>query len=167
MVSSAPPASHPVPPVKLTDFSQAITDMRAKSYYGFVILLDMLNTTTKSTLSQEVTFFMPIDSQLAEYPISPDKLVDFILSHSIPEPLVFSELAHVPTGTLIPSFLSDQFRISKLGRHVFVNNAQIVAPNVCSSTTIRCHGINAVIDKRKNRLDLASSTLLQGNNTKS
>ncbi|PIA25642.1 hypothetical protein AQUCO_11000047v1 [Aquilegia coerulea] len=168
MVSSAPPAAHPVTtPGKLTDLSQAITDMRSKSYYGFVILLDMLNTTAKSTLSQEVTFFMPIDSQLAEYPISPDRLVDFILSHSIPEPLVFSELAHVPTGTLIPSFLNDQFRISRLGRHVFVNNAQIVAPNVCSSTTIRCHGINAVIDKRKNHFDSASSTLSQGNNTKS
>ncbi|PIA25640.1 hypothetical protein AQUCO_11000045v1 [Aquilegia coerulea] len=152
MVSSSP-LSPPTPhvkssPPKLADLPLAISDMRSKSYYGFVILLDVLNATTKSGLSQQVTFFMPSDQQLAESRISPDRLEEFVLGHTVPEPLVYGELQHVPSGTLVPSFMKNQLlRISSIRRHVFVNNAQIVAPNVCKSATIKCHGINAVIGR--------------------
>lgn len=142
MASSGPPTSQVGTPPALP---AALSDMRAKSYYGFVILLDMLNETTKDSLAQGVTFFMPSDQQLAEIPISPARLEEFILSHAVPDPLLFSDIARVPTGTLFPAINNRMLRVSSRGRFVYVNNAQIVAPNVCSSPRIRCHGIDAVI----------------------
>ncbi|KAL5700042.1 hypothetical protein ACHQM5_025541 [Ranunculus cassubicifolius] len=142
MVSAAPPPSHAKP----SDLPLALSDMSSKSYFGFVILLDMLNDTTKATLAQDVTFFVPSDQHLAEIPISPARLEEFILSHGIPDPMQFNELARLPTGTVFPSCMNSRMlRISTKGRLVFVNNAQIIAPNVCSSSTIKCHGIDAVI----------------------
>ncbi|KAL5700041.1 hypothetical protein ACHQM5_025540 [Ranunculus cassubicifolius] len=147
-VSSAPPP----------ELSQAISDMTTKSYYGFAILLGMLNDTTRSSLGQGATFFMPDNQHLAESPISRDHLEEFILSHAIPDPLVFSELAHLPTGTLFPSYMNGRLlRISGIGRHTFVNNAQITSPNVCSGSLIKCHGIDAVIANRDNQMDPSRS----------
>ncbi|KAF5204742.1 Fasciclin-like arabinogalactan family protein [Thalictrum thalictroides] len=150
---SQPPSTSPVnKPVKIPELPRAIFDMQSKSYFGFVILLNLLNATTKSALGQQVTFFMPSDQQLARSTISPGGLDDFVLTHTVPEPLIFSSLARTPNGTLIQSFTSNQFfRISNIGRRVFINNAHIVTRNVCSSDTIKCHGISTVIDTSMNQ----------------
>ncbi|PIA25641.1 hypothetical protein AQUCO_11000046v1 [Aquilegia coerulea] len=150
---SKQPSTSPVNnPVKIPELPVAISDMRSKSYFGFVILLNLLNATTKSALGQQVTFFMPNDQQLATSTISPGGLDDFVLTHTVPEPLIFSSLARAPNGTLIQSFTTNQFlRISNIGRRVFINNAHIVTRNVCSSDTIKCHGISAVINTSLNQ----------------
>ncbi|KAK9267670.1 hypothetical protein L1049_010101 [Liquidambar formosana] len=133
-----------------TDLQAAVADMRSKSYYGFAILLQMLNGTVQ--LNRDVTFLMPDDQQLSEASISLDHLEDFLLSHSIPEPLLFSDLSHFPTGTLVPSGLQERsIRISNHGRlDYFVNNAQIVTPNVCVNSFIKCHGVDGVIEYNNN-----------------
>ncbi|KAF5204741.1 Fasciclin-like arabinogalactan family protein [Thalictrum thalictroides] len=167
MVSSSPPSTpHVKSPPKLADLPLAISDMGSKSYYGFIILLDVLNATTKSGLSQQVTFFMPSDQLLAESRISPDRLEEFVLGHTIPEPLVYGELQNVPSGTLVPSLMKNQLlRISSIRRRVFVNNAQIVAPNVCKSATIKCHGINAVIGRNNEIASAVPDTDDQGSDS--
>lgn len=123
----------------------AIADIRSQSFYGFAILLQMLKG--KLHLSQDLTFLMPVDQELSKYSISPDDLEDFLLSHSIPKPLTFSDLTHFPTGTMVPTGLHNQLiKIENHGRANFsVNNAQLVTPNVCLNTIIKCHGIDAVI----------------------
>lgn len=128
------------------DLALALSDMQSNSYYGFAIILRMLNDTLASTLGPQVTFFIPTDQYLANFPVSPGQLEEFILSQAIPGSLGFNDLARLPTGTVFPSLVRNKFvRISGRGKR-FVNNAQIVAPNVCSRTTVRCHGIDGVID---------------------
>ncbi|KAJ7967814.1 FAS1 domain-containing protein [Quillaja saponaria] len=129
-----------------TDLQAAIVDMRSKAYYGFTILLQMLNET--SLANSDLTFFMPNDRKLSESSISANHLGDFLLSHSIPMPLHFSDLAHFPTGTVVPSDFSDRMiRIHNGGRgDFFVNNAQVTERNICVNSVIKCHGIDAVIE---------------------
>ncbi|KAF9610285.1 hypothetical protein IFM89_021846 [Coptis chinensis] len=160
LVSSSAPTAHIR---RASDLPLAMSNMRSQSYYGFVILLDMLNATTKASLSQQATFLMPSDEQLGQYTIPPSRLEEFIVSHTIPKPLVFSDLAHVPSGTLIPSVFNNRLlRIARVGRRVFVNNAQIVTPNVCSSATIKCHGISSVISSRNEIMDHSATTAASG-----
>ncbi|KAK7245969.1 hypothetical protein RIF29_40824 [Crotalaria pallida] len=130
-----------------TDLQAAIGDMRAKSYYGFAMLLQMLNGTTQEP-TRELTFFMPDDRELSASAISADQLEEFLLRHAIPMPLYFNDLSHFPTGTLVPSGVgSKMMRIHNRGRNdFFVNNAQIVSANVCMSSEIKCHGIDAIIE---------------------
>ncbi|KAL5700040.1 hypothetical protein ACHQM5_025539 [Ranunculus cassubicifolius] len=132
------------------DLPLALSDMQSKSYFDFVILLDMLNRTRKWSPYQEATFFMPTNKILGESGISREQLPKFILGHAIPQAIAYSELSHVPTGTLIPSFVNDRLlRVSSVGKQIFVNNAEIIAPDVCSSASIKCHGIDAVIVEGK------------------
>ncbi|XP_061344301.1 uncharacterized protein LOC133290250 [Gastrolobium bilobum] len=133
-------------PFNHTDLEAAITDMRAKSYYGFAMLLQMLNGTSQPT--RELTFLMPDDRELSASSISADGIEEFLLSHAIPMPLYFNDLSHFPTGTLVPSGISSKMmRIHNRGRgDFFVNNAQIVTANVCLSSVIKCHGIDAIIE---------------------
>lgn len=101
-----------------------------------------------------LTFFVPWDSDLSEFPIAPNHLETFLMSHAIPMPLLFNELVHFPNGTLVPSASPNRMiRIHNRGRSgFFVNNAQIVAPNVCMNSLIKSHGIDAVIDYAKTML---------------
>lgn len=133
-------------PFNHTDLQEAIGDMRAKSYYGFAMLLQMLNGTSQPT--RELTFLMPDDRELSASAISADEIENFLLTHAIPMPLYFNDLSHFPTGTLVPSGIgSRMIRIHNRGRgDFFVNNAQIVAANVCLSSVIKCHGIDAIIE---------------------
>lgn len=130
-----------------TDLQSAIGDMRAKSYYGFAMLLQMLNGTSQEP-TRELTFLMPDDRELSASAISADQIEEFLLTHAIPMPLYFNDLSHFPTGTLVPSGLSPKMiRIHNRGRgDFFVNNAQIVSANVCLSSVIKCHGIDALIE---------------------
>lgn len=132
-----------------TDLQAAMGDMRARSYHGFVILLKILNSMPNSSLQNtDITFLMPNDEELSHFSITPNRLQDFILSHSIPTPLVLSQLLHFPNGSMVPSSIPNRMisitNNSKSG--MFVNNARIVVPNVCLSSSIRCHGISAALE---------------------
>ncbi|KAM1793454.1 hypothetical protein EV2_038225 [Malus domestica] len=128
-----------------TDVQAAVMDMRSKSYYGFAILLQMLNATSQPY--RMLTFLMPSDSELSASPISIDHLEDFLISHAVPMPLLLNDFLHFPTGSLIPSGVENKMiRINNRGRANFVvNNAHIVTPNICQNSYIKCHGIDAVI----------------------
>ncbi|KAK7332416.1 hypothetical protein VNO80_29167 [Phaseolus coccineus] len=134
-------------PINHTDLQAAIGDMRAKSYYGFAMLLQMLNGTTAQPI-RDFTFLMPDDKQLSSSSISVDEVGEFLLKHAIPMPLHFNDLSHFPTGTLVPSGNSSKMiRIYNRGkRDFFVNNAKIVSANVCLNSVIKCHGVDAIID---------------------
>lgn len=55
-------------PFNHTDLQAAIGDMRAKSFYGFAMLLQMLNGTSQPI--RELTFLMPGDRELSATTIS-------------------------------------------------------------------------------------------------
>nr|KYP62661.1 hypothetical protein KK1_017202 [Cajanus cajan] len=133
-------------PFNRTDLQAAIGDMRAKSYYGFAMLLQMLNGTSQPT--RDLTFLMPDDKELSASSISIYEVEEFLLKHAIPMPLYFNDLSHFPTGTLVPSGNSSKMiRIHNRGRgDFFVNNAQIVSANVCLNSMIKCHGVDAIIE---------------------
>ncbi|KAK7299853.1 hypothetical protein RJT34_10681 [Clitoria ternatea] len=130
-----------------TDLQVAISDMRSRSYYGFVILLKILNSQPNSFQNNDLTFLMPSDEELSQFSITPDQLHDFILSHSIPTPLVLNHLLHFPNGSVVPSSIPSRvISITNSGKTgLCVNNARIVTPNVCQSSFIRCHGISAAL----------------------
>ncbi|KAK2631081.1 hypothetical protein EUGRSUZ_L03441, partial [Eucalyptus grandis] len=117
--------------------------MRSRSFFGFAILLQMLNGTSEP--NRDLTFLIPTDPELSGLSISVNRLEEFILRHSIRMPLSFGELSHFPTGTLVPSEYRDRLvRIHNHGRlSFFVNNARVITPNVCSNSVIKCHGIDA------------------------
>ncbi|KAF6145055.1 hypothetical protein GIB67_013406 [Kingdonia uniflora] len=121
--------------------------MRSNSYFGFVILLQMLYNNPNSLQGQEITFLMPNDTELSRIIITPNHLEEFLLSHSIPTALPINNLLHLPTGTVLPSSVKNRtIAITNRGRANFlVNNARLVSPNVCSSVLIRCHGITNVM----------------------
>ncbi|XP_047339678.1 FAS1 domain-containing protein SELMODRAFT_448915-like [Impatiens glandulifera] len=129
--------------INQTDLQLAIEDMRSQSYHGFVILLKLLNAS--SFPFKDVTLFIPGDAEISAS--SFNDVTDFILHHSIAMPLTFNELAHFPTGSLVPSGIADLLiKIQNRGRANFsINNAKIMAPNVCVKSQIKCHGIDAVI----------------------
>ncbi|KAA0048757.1 hypothetical protein IC582_000979 [Cucumis melo] len=133
------------------DLQAAMDQMRLKSYHGFTILLKILNSTTKTLQNSNITFFMPTDQELSQADISPNRLKDFVLSHSIPTALLLNNLLHFPNGSLVPSSIPNRMiRITncrKMG--VCVNNARIITPNVCLTSSIRCHGISSAISYDK------------------
>ncbi|XP_030471441.2 fasciclin-like arabinogalactan protein 19 [Syzygium oleosum] len=136
--------SRPKGEINQTDLHKAMADMRMKSYRGFVILLQRLSTYPDALYGSNITFLMPDDRQLSKASVSQDNLQDFILSHSIPMPLLMSHLIHFPNRTLIPTCLPNRMiSITNNGRSgMFVNKARIVNPDVCLSSLIRCHGIS-------------------------
>ncbi|XP_030514079.1 uncharacterized protein LOC115727907 [Rhodamnia argentea] len=129
-----------------TDLQVAVDDMRSRSFFGFAILLQMLNRTSEP--NEDLTFLIPTDPELSAPSIAVNHLEEFLFSHSIRMPLSFHDLLHFPTGTLVPSGYRNQlFRIHNRGRlSFFVNNARVITPNVCSNSMIKCHGIDAVIE---------------------
>ncbi|XP_045829323.1 uncharacterized protein LOC123920994 [Trifolium pratense] len=130
-----------------TDLQTAMSDMRSRSYYGFVILLKILNSLPNQLQSNDFTFLMPNDEDLSHFSITTDELHDFLLSHSIPTALLLSHLLHFPNGSIVPSGLPNKvINITNSGRAgLFVNNARVVTPNVCLNSLIRCHGISAAM----------------------
>ncbi|KAJ4838601.1 hypothetical protein Tsubulata_040619 [Turnera subulata] len=124
-----------------------MADMRAWSYHGFVILLKLLNGSPNSLREKDITFLLPVDEELSKISLTQNSLQDFIMSHSIPSELVFSNLLHFPNGTMVPSSVPNRMlNITNGGRSsLFLNNARIVSPNVCLNSQIRCHGISTII----------------------
>ena len=123
-------------PVNHTDLAEALADSRSNSYYGFAMILRMLNWTSQP--NTDITFLIPNDSELSASSITAVTLEDFILSHSIPMPLGMNDLLHFPTRTLIPSGVqAKMMKIQNHGRmNFFINNVKIVAPNVCARSVI-------------------------------
>ncbi|KAL2316577.1 hypothetical protein Fmac_030453 [Flemingia macrophylla] len=116
-----------------TDLQAAMTDMRSRQ--------------PNSLHNNDLTFLMPNDEELSHLSIALHQLHDFILSHSIPTALLLSHLLHFPNGSVVPSSVPNRvISITNSGRTtLFVNNARIVTPNVCQSSSIRCHGISAAL----------------------
>ncbi|KAF9623591.1 hypothetical protein IFM89_003381 [Coptis chinensis] len=141
--------AQPTASVNQIDLQTALEDMRAMSYHGFVILLQMLNSDRNSLKDHgQLTFLMPDDAQLSSSAISREQLREFLLSHSLPTALPLNNLIHLPTGTIMPSsFAANKtITITNHGRLNFVvNNARIVEPNICSSASIKCHGVANII----------------------
>ncbi|XP_050379888.1 uncharacterized protein LOC126797278 [Argentina anserina] len=125
-----------------------MADMRKGSYHGFVLLLRIVNTSIPDTLmNSDITFFMPNDEELSEAAITSGHIPEFIFSHSMPTALHLNHFVDLPNGTLVPSNIPTKIiSISNSKRSgLFVNNARIVTPDVCTSSTIRCHGISTAM----------------------
>ncbi|XP_026451373.1 uncharacterized protein LOC113351645 [Papaver somniferum] len=153
------------------ELQSAIRDMRSKYYYGFVMLLEMLLNSPNYTALQgpDVTFLMPDDEELSVLSISPDGLTDFMLNHSIPRCMNYEDFAHMPAGTMIPTNLPRNMLriITDRSAHVFVNQARIVAPDLCSAGTIKCHGLNRILsDIRSIKKPIRKLPVPQENTTK-
>ncbi|XP_062009289.1 uncharacterized protein LOC133725902 [Rosa rugosa] len=156
--------SKPANPINQSHLQSAMADMRKGSYHGFVLLLKIVNNSIPDSLrNSDITFFMPNDEELSEATITSDHLPEFIFSHSMPTALHLTHLLHLPNGTLVPSNIPSKIiNVTNSKRSgLFVNNAKIVTPDVCGSSTIRCHGISTtmrfenfmVTTKKCNRFD--------------
>ncbi|KAJ6291189.1 hypothetical protein OIU76_023281 [Salix suchowensis] len=91
---------------------------------------------------------MPKDRMLSKIRMHQNAVSGFLLRHSIPSPLLFDHLQHIPPGSLIPSSDPDyMLNISNKGRKNFsLNNVRITSPNLCTAgSSIRCHGIDGVL----------------------
>ncbi|BFG23685.1 hypothetical protein CerSpe_099590 [Prunus speciosa] len=141
------------------EIGAAIGEMRSSNYFTFVMLMNMVGPFDER-LEKNVTFLMPNDQMLSEVvlPVAVaheegDTVMDFLLRHSIPSPLVFEYLEHIPTGSTIPSskpgyiLTVSNNASNNAGRYFYLNNVKIVKPNVCaaSASSIRCHGIDGVL----------------------
>lgn len=154
--SLPPPMS---PRNQYEEIGTAIGEMQSGNYFTFVMLMNMVGPFDER-LEKNVTFLMPNDQMLSEVvlPVAVaheegDAVMDLLLRHSIPSPLLFEYLEHIPTGSTIPSSKPGYLlRVSNnasnnAGRYFFLNNVKIVKPNVCaaSASSIRCHGIDGVL----------------------
>ncbi|KAL9240217.1 hypothetical protein vseg_014462 [Gypsophila vaccaria] len=124
----------------------AIQEMEKANYFAFVMLLNMV---PYGKLPSNVTFLMPNNRVLAKAAIIPENdVLNFLLRHSIPSPLRFENLIHIPTESIIPSSEPNfMFRISNNGRRsFFLNNVKLISPDLCvSGSSVRCHGIDGVL----------------------
>ncbi|KAJ1415070.1 FAS1 domain [Sesbania bispinosa] len=126
----------------------ATKEMQKANYFTFAMLINMSPPDTR--LQGNVTFLMPNDRMLANMALQEGSVSSFLLRHSIPSPLLFGTLEQFPTGTTIPTSLSNcMLRISNSGRKNFVlNNVKIISPNICvAGSSIRCHGIDGVLSE--------------------
>ncbi|CAL5367930.1 unnamed protein product [Camellia sinensis] len=129
------------------DLVVAIAEMQTANYFTFVMLINMAPPSLIQ--ANNITFLMPNDRTLAKTTIPENNgVVDFLLRHSIPSPLLFDHLVHIPTGSIIPSSEPKfMLHISNNGRKSFyLNNVRIISPNICTAgSSIRCHGIDGVV----------------------
>ncbi|KAF8008837.1 hypothetical protein BT93_K2477 [Corymbia citriodora subsp. variegata] len=123
----------------------AIEEMKQADYFSFVMLINM---SPPVLFEGNLTFFMPDDRMLSRIVIPTNDVSDFVLRHSIPKPLLFDYLEHIPTGSLIPTSVPGYVvRINNKGhRSFFLDNVRVTKPNVCvAGFSIRCHGIDGVL----------------------
>ncbi|GAA0178976.1 hypothetical protein LIER_29909 [Lithospermum erythrorhizon] len=126
---------------------EAIEEMQKANYFTFIMLL---NIAPPDLFAGNVTFLMPTDSMLAKATMPDNSIVDFLLRHTIPSPLLFDHLIHFPTGSLVPTSSPDlMLKVTNNGRQsFFLNNVRIRSPNICTSgSSIRCHGIDGVLQQ--------------------
>lgn len=130
---------------KSKDLLAAIEEMQRSTYYTYVVLINMAPDSLN--IQGNVTFLMPNDRILANSTFLNNDVSQFILTHAIPGSLFFEDLQHFPTGSMIPTLKPDtMLHVLNSGRrHFFLNNIQIVTPNICTNSSIKCHGIDGVI----------------------
>ncbi|KAL0304556.1 UNVERIFIED_CONTAM: hypothetical protein Sradi_6323700 [Sesamum radiatum] len=127
------------------DMAVAIDEMQKANYFTFVMLINMVPS---HLIQPNITFLMPNDRILSQTDVAPTSVVDFLLRHSIPSPLLIDHLQHFPTGSMIPTSKSGFFlNVRNEGRRqFFLNNVRIISPNICTKgSSIRCHGVDGVV----------------------
>ncbi|XP_071687199.1 FAS1 domain-containing protein SELMODRAFT_448915-like [Rutidosis leptorrhynchoides] len=128
------------------DIEVAIEEMERANYFTFVMLINMV----PSDLFQGgVTFLVPSDESLSRITMPPNNVTDLLLRHSIPSPLLFDHLLHLPTNSMLPTsnpeLMVKVFNSGRMG--LFLGNVRIVSPNVCThGDSVRCHGIDRVLN---------------------
>jgi hypothetical protein len=145
LISSVTSTNYP-PRNQTHDLLGAISEMQRANYFTFVTLINIASL--DQTIQTNVTFLMPNDRMLSRTVMPRGTVFDFLLRHSIPSPLLFDYLEHIPTGSIIPSSLPDyMLKISNNGRRNFsLNNVKIISPNICTEgSSFRCHGIDGVL----------------------
>ncbi|XP_011006036.1 PREDICTED: FAS1 domain-containing protein SELMODRAFT_448915 [Populus euphratica] len=133
-------------PSRSQDLVVATDEMARANYFSFVMLINMSPLDQK--FQGNVTFLMPKDRILSKIRMHQHAVSDFLLRHSIPSPLLFDHLRHIPPGSLIPSSDPDyMLNIDNQGRKsFFLNNVKISSPDLCTAgSSIRCHGIDGVL----------------------
>ncbi|XP_052186673.1 FAS1 domain-containing protein SELMODRAFT_448915-like [Diospyros lotus] len=127
------------------DLAVATEEMQTANYFTFVMLINM---EPASLIQGNVTFLMPNDRTLAKTLMPENAVVDFLLRHTIPSPLLIDHLLHLPTNSIIPTAEPGfALKVSNHGRKSFyLNNVRITSPNICTAgSSIRCHGIDGVV----------------------
>lgn len=134
----------------ITDIGRATEEMQRANYFTFIVLI---NLAPHQLIQSNITFLMPNDKTLSRNTLKfQNSIPDFLLSHSIPSPLLFDHLQRLPSGSVVPTSKPGLFlNISNGGRrNFFLNNVRITSPNICTGgTSIRCHGIDGVIQPLK------------------
>ncbi|KAM3682758.1 hypothetical protein ACJW31_12G096000 [Castanea mollissima] len=126
LVSAATPITYPVRNQN-HELLDAIAEMQRANYFTFVTLINMVSLDQR--IQTNVTFLMPNDRMLSRTLMPQGTVFDFLLRHSIPSPLLFDYLQHIPTGSIIPSSLPDyMLKISN-------NEAKAPAPSLPLPTT--------------------------------
>lgn len=126
------------------DITTTMQEMQRASYFTFVTLLNMV----QEGIPSNATFLMPSDRALSKALIPENTTLEFLLRHSIPSPLLFDDLSHFPTGTMVPTHQQDYvLKIVNRGRRGFyLNNVQVVSTDICTAaSSFRCHGIYGVL----------------------
>ncbi|ESQ41687.1 hypothetical protein EUTSA_v10014405mg [Eutrema salsugineum] len=127
--------------------SIAIEEMEKANYFSFVMLINMLQSVNPRFLAN-ITFLMPKDKTLSRSNIiQQDSVSKFLLRHSIPSPLLFEHLNLIPNGSIVPSSLPHYtLEISNGGKsNYLLNNVKIISRNICSLGSIKCHGIDGIL----------------------
>ncbi|KAI8540590.1 hypothetical protein RHMOL_Rhmol09G0275100 [Rhododendron molle] len=157
LVSSLAPTN--TIPSRNQDLLLATEEMQNANYFTFVMLINMAPA---NLIQGNVTFLMPNDWALAKTLMPENAVSDFLLLHSIPSPLLFDQLGHFPTSSLIPTGKPElMLKVSNNGwGNFYLNNVQIVRPNVCTAgSSIRCHGIDGVVEATMTPENHNTSTL--------
>ncbi|KAL4575691.1 hypothetical protein LXL04_011775 [Taraxacum kok-saghyz] len=127
------------------DIDEAIQEMEKANYFTFVMLINMI---PPNFFQGNITFLMPSDRSLSRIMIPQHSVVDLLLNHSIPSPLLFDHLLHLPTNSMLPTSNPNlMLKVSNSGRKdFFLGNVRIVSPNICThGYSVRCHGIDDVL----------------------
>ncbi|MFQ6635649.1 hypothetical protein Gotur_011510 [Gossypium turneri] len=152
-----------LPPKDDQDLRLAMEEMQKANYFTFVMLLNMLPLDPKFLAN--VTFLMPNDRMLSKTVIPENAVSNFLHRHSIPSPLIFEHLLYIPTGSVLPSLMLEYLmNVSNGGgrRSFVLNNVKIISPNICTiGSSIRCHGIDGVLNPESNiSLHTCSNTMV-------
>ncbi|KAK8712163.1 hypothetical protein V6N13_147410 [Hibiscus sabdariffa] len=144
-------SSTTLPPKNDRDLQIATEEMQKANYFTFVMLLNM--SPLDSEFLENITFLMPNDRMLSKTVIPENEVYTFLQRHSIPSPLIFEHLQYIPTGSILPSSLPEYMMGVANGgdrRSFVLNNVRIISPNICTTGSIRCHGIDGVLSPVSN-----------------
>ncbi|KAJ8753678.1 hypothetical protein K2173_026354 [Erythroxylum novogranatense] len=146
------------------DLIVATEEMVKANYFTFVMLINMISP-LDLRIQDNVTFLMPNDRMLSRIRLAQEAVSDFLLRHSIPSPLLFEYLEHIPSGSVVPSSEPDyMLSVYNMGRrHFTLNNVKIISPNICTAgSSIRCHGIDGILTEVKDKSPPLSCTNSSG-----